>query len=135
VGNIEGRDITRGLADVVVCDGFIGNVVLKFGEGVTEMMMKLVKEGLKAHPMAWASLPFLWAALKDLRKKVDYTEHGGAPLLGVDGVCIICHGRSNAKAIRNALNVAARFAEKNVNQMITESLSKLDQEPGGATQS
>lgn len=125
IGNVEGRDIPRGKCDVVVCDGFIGNIVLKFGEGVAEMMLKLVKDELKAHPIAWASLPFLWAALKDLRKKVDYSEHGGAPLLGVNGACIISHGRSNAKAIKNALRAAARFAEKNVNAEIGRQIALI----------
>lgn len=124
VGNIEGRDITRGRTDIAVCDGFIGNIVLKFGEGVAEMMIKLVKEEFKAHPLAWASLPFLWAALKDLTKKVDYSEQGGAPLLGVDGICLISHGRSNAKAIKNAILAAQRFAEKNVNTGIAAEIAK-----------
>jgi glycerol-3-phosphate acyltransferase PlsX len=126
VGNVEGRDITKGTADVFVCDGFVGNVVLKFGEGVAEMMLKLVKQELKAHPLAWFSLPFLWAALKDLRTKVDYTEYGGAPLLGVDGVCIIGHGGSNEKAVKNALRTAAEFAERNVNKEIAQEITKYE---------
>jgi glycerol-3-phosphate acyltransferase PlsX len=126
IGNVEGRDITRGNCDVAVCDGFIGNIILKFGEGVAEMMLKLVKDELKAHPFAWASLPFLWAALKDLRKKVDYSDYGGAPLLGVDGVCIISHGRSNAKAIKNALLAAARCAERSLNKEIAAEILKIE---------
>jgi glycerol-3-phosphate acyltransferase PlsX len=90
------------------------------------MMLKLVKEELKAHPLAWAALPFLWAALKDLRKKVDYSDYGGAPLLGVDGVCIISHGRSNAKAIKNALKAAARCAENSINKVIAEEIMKVE---------
>ncbi|MHB9156046.1 MAG: phosphate acyltransferase PlsX, partial [Endomicrobiales bacterium] len=132
IGNVEGRDVTRGNVDVAVCDGFIGNIVLKFGEGVAEMMLKLVKEELKMHPIAWASLPFLWVALKDLRKKVDYTEHGGAPLLGVDGVCIISHGRSNAKAIKNALLVGVRFAANNVNNEIARAIALIEPEKTAA---
>jgi glycerol-3-phosphate acyltransferase PlsX len=128
IGNIEGRDITRGNCDVAVCDGFVGNILLKFGEGVAEMMLKIVKEEFKAHPIAWASLPFLWAALKDLRKKVDYSEQGGAPLLGVDGVCIISHGRSNAKAVKNALLASARFAEHNINTAIAAAIARADAE-------
>lgn len=126
IGNVEGRDIPKGKADVVVCDGFVGNIVLKFGEGVAEMMLKLVREEFKAHPIAWASLPFLWTALRDLRKKVDYTEYGGAPLLGVDGACIISHGGSNAKAIKNALKAAEKYAEKNVNLAIKSELGKYE---------
>ena len=128
IGNMEGKDIPRGRADVVVCDGFVGNNVLKFGEGVAEMMLKLVKEELKAHPIAWASLPFLWTALKGFRKKVDFTEYGGAPLLGVDGISIIAHGNSNAKAIRNAINVAAHSAENKINTLIASELPQYEQQ-------
>jgi glycerol-3-phosphate acyltransferase PlsX len=124
IGNLEGSDLPKGKADVIVCDGFIGNIILKFGEGIASMMLKLVKEEFKAHPIAWASLPFLWAALKDLRKKVDYTEYGGAPLLGVDGVCIISHGSSDAKAIKNAIKAAARCVEKNINSTISKEILK-----------
>ncbi|MCL2484801.1 MAG: phosphate acyltransferase PlsX [Endomicrobia bacterium] len=124
VGNIEGRDIPRGKVDVVICDGFIGNIVLKFGEGIAEMMLKLVKKGFKEHPISWASLPFLWFALKDLKKKVDYSEFGGAPLLGVDGVCLIGHGRSDAKAVKNAVFSAARAAEHDLTTEIKEAIAK-----------
>lgn len=125
IGNTEGCDITRGKADIVVTDGFVGNIILKFGEGVAEMMLKLVKQEFKAHPLAWASLPFLWAALKDLRKKVDYSEQGGAPLLEVDGVCMIGHGRSDSKAIKNGIRAASTFAQKNINTGIARELAKL----------
>lgn len=126
VGNLEGGDIPKGKADVIVCDGFVGNIVLKFGEGLAEMMLKLVRKEFKAHPIAWASLPFLWTALKGLRKQVDYSEYGGAPLLGVDGICIISHGSSNAKAIKNALRVAALSVEKNLNNVISSEIQKYD---------
>ncbi|MCL1972229.1 MAG: phosphate acyltransferase PlsX [Endomicrobia bacterium] len=126
IGNIEGRDITKGKADVVVCDGFVGNVILKFGEGLAETMLSLVKKGLKKHPIAWASLPFLWAALKDLRKKVDYRELGGAPLLGVDGVCIIGHGSSNGVAVKNAVLAGARAAEHDLTNEIKDAIAKYE---------
>ncbi|MDR3244743.1 MAG: phosphate acyltransferase PlsX [Elusimicrobiota bacterium] len=122
IGNIEGRDISKGAADVVVCDGFVGNVILKFGEGLAEMMLKLVKKGFKDHPIAWASLPFLWLAVRDLMKKVDYSEMGGVPLLGVNGVCIIGHGRSNAKAVKNALIAGANAVKHNFKNSIEEAL-------------
>jgi len=122
IGNIEGRDIAKGIADVVVCDGFVGNVILKFGEGLAEMMLKLVKKGFKDHPVAWASLPFLWLAVRDLMKKVDYSEMGGVPLLGVNGVCIIGHGRSNAKAVKNALIAGANAVKHNFKNSIEEAL-------------
>lgn len=125
-GNIEGRDVTKGKAEVIVCDGYVGNVLLKFGEGVAEMIFSIIKKELKDHPIAWVALPFMWPAIKDLRKKLDPTEYGGAPLLGVDGVCIIGHGGSNAKAIKNALKVAAQFAEKNVNNEIAQEIAKYD---------
>jgi glycerol-3-phosphate acyltransferase PlsX len=124
VGNIEGRDIPRGAADVVICDGFVGNVVLKFGEGLAEMMIRLVKKGFKDHPFAWASIPFLWLAIRDLMKKVDYSEMGGVPLLGVNGVCFIGHGRSNAKAVKNALFSGAKAVEHNFVKSIEKILKK-----------
>jgi len=124
IGNIEGREIPQGKADVVICDGFVGNVILKFGEGLAEMILKLIKKALKQHPMAWASLPFLWLAIKDLRKKVDYNEFGAAPLLGVNGVCLIGHGRSEWKAVKNAVLSAAKAAEHNITNEIKEAISK-----------
>lgn len=120
VGNIEGKDIPFGVVDVVVTDGFVGNILLKFGEGVAEMLLSLIKQSLKRHPFAWFALPFVWNAIRDLRKKVDFTEYGGAPLLGLEKVCIISHGRSNAKAIKNAVKVAKQMVEKNVNSMISQ---------------
>ncbi|MDR1695130.1 MAG: phosphate acyltransferase PlsX [Endomicrobium sp.] len=124
IGNVEGRDIPRGKADIVICDGFVGNVILKFGEGIAEMMLKLVKKGFKDHPVSWASLPFLWFALSDLKKKVDYSESGGAPLLGINGVCIIGHGRSHAKAVKNAILAGACAAEHDITHEIRDAIAK-----------
>jgi glycerol-3-phosphate acyltransferase PlsX len=124
IGNIEGKDVPCGKADVLICDGFTGNLLLKFGEGIAEMMLKLIKKGFKQHPIAWASLPFLWIALKDLRKKVDYDEFGAAPLLGVNGLCFIGHGRSEAKAVKNAVSAAAIAAERNLISAIKETITK-----------
>jgi len=125
VGNVEGRDIPRGTADVVVCDGFVGNAVLKASEGFAIAILALVKEEIKAS--GWltkmASLMIL-PALKTLKKKMDYAEYGGAPLLGVNGGFIICHGSSKAKAIKNAIRVAHEFTEKKVVEHIRESLAK-----------
>jgi glycerol-3-phosphate acyltransferase PlsX len=126
VGNIEGRDIPRSKVDVVVCDGFVGNVILKFGEGLSEMILKLVKRALKKHPFAWVSLPFLWLAIKDLRKSVDYTESGGAPLLGVGGISIVGHGSSNAKAVKNAVFAGVRAVEHNLVYEIKEAIAKYN---------
>jgi len=124
IGNIEGNDIPQGNVDVVVCDGFVGNIILKFGEGVAEMLFNLIKLELKKHPLAFAAIPFLWGALKDLLKRVDYAEYGGAPLLGIDGTCIICHGISNSKAIFNAIKVAVDSIRKNINEKISEEMKK-----------
>lgn len=124
IGNIEGRDIPKGGADIVICDGFVGNVILKFGEGLAEMMLKLIKKGFKEHPVAWASIPFLWLAIRDLMRKVDYSEVGGMPLLGVNGICIIGHGRSDAKAVKSALFTAAKSVEYNFIDSVEKSLKK-----------
>ena len=123
IGNVEGRDIYTGMADVVVCDGFIGNVALKVSEGLVEMVKLLLGEALQANSMRKAGYLLAQGAFADFRKRVDYSEYGGAPLLGVKGVTIISHGRSNANAIKNAIRVAAEFAEGNTNAQIEEELT------------
>ena len=122
VGNIEGRDILKGKADVIVCDGFVGNILLKFGEGIAEEFMNLFREEILKYPLRKMALMLFRGAFRDIKKKVDYAEYGGAPLLGVDGCSVICHGSSNAKAISNAIRVAGEFVEKRINQQIKESL-------------
>jgi len=122
VGNIEGRDILKGKADVIVCDGFVGNILLKFGEGIAEEFVNLFRDEILKYPFRKMGLTLLRGVFRDIKKKVDYTEYGGAPLLGVDGCSIICHGSSNAKAILNAIRVAGEFVEKRINQQIKESL-------------
>jgi glycerol-3-phosphate acyltransferase PlsX len=126
IGNVEGRDIPGGRVDVVICDGFIGNVILKLGEGLTEMMLKFIRKELKQHPITWVSLPFLWLVIRDLRKRVDYSEFGGAPLLGVEGVCIIGHGSSNGKAVKNAIFAGAKTAKHNIAAEIREAILKYN---------
>lgn len=125
IGNIEGRDIPQGTVDVVVCDGFVGNVVLKFGEGLASAIMRLLKDAVQQSGFLtkMASLMLL-PVLKRLRKKLDYAEYGGAPLLGVNGCCIICHGSSKAKAIKNAVRVAKEFTEQQVATHISEMIAK-----------
>lgn len=110
-GNIEGRDILSGDTDVVVCDGFVGNIVLKFAEGMANTVFSLLREELSK--AAGTKLGALLAkpAFKSIKKKMDYNEYGGAPLLGVDGVSIICHGSSKAKTIVNAIKVAKQCVE------------------------
>jgi glycerol-3-phosphate acyltransferase PlsX len=124
IGNVEGRDIYSGLADVVVCDGFIGNVALKVSEGLVEMMQSMLRESLEATVTRKLGYVLSREAYRDFRKRVDYSEYGGAPLLGVKGVSIICHGRSNANAIKNAIRVASEFAHSHINEKIEAELDR-----------
>jgi glycerol-3-phosphate acyltransferase PlsX len=123
IGNVEGRDIYAGDTDVIVCDGFIGNVALKVSEGLVEMVYQMLRESLEATITRKIGYVLARTAFKEFKKRVDYSEYGGAPLLGVKGVCIITHGRSNANAIKNAIRVAAEFAEGNVNERIEAELA------------
>jgi glycerol-3-phosphate acyltransferase PlsX len=122
VGNVEGRDIYTGETDVVVCDGFIGNVALKVSEGLVDMIYKTLRESLKATVTRQIGYVLARQAFKDFKKRVDYSEYGGAPLIGVKGVCIITHGRSNANAIKNSIRVAAEFAHGRINEQIEDEL-------------
>lgn len=122
VGNVEGRDIYTGQVDVIVCDGFVGNVALKVSEGLVEMVKHLLQESLEATITRKIGYVLSKTAFADFKKRVDYSEYGGAPLLGVRGVCIICHGRSNANAIKNAIRVAAEFSKGKINQQIEDEL-------------
>ncbi len=122
IGNVEGRDIYGGDVDVVVCDGYIGNVALKVSEGVADLVKHTLRESLEATISAKIGYVFSRTAHNDFKKRLDYSEYGGAPLLGVRGVCIISHGRANSKAIRNAIRVAAEFSHGSVNQRIEEEL-------------
>jgi glycerol-3-phosphate acyltransferase PlsX len=128
VGNVEGRDIYGGNVDVIVCDGFIGNVALKVSEGLVEMVRHLLRESLEATISGKIGYVLAKSAFLDFKKRVDYSEYGGAPLLGVRGVCIICHGRSNANAIKNAIRVAKEFSECRVSQRIEVELKVVGEE-------
>jgi glycerol-3-phosphate acyltransferase PlsX len=125
-GNIEGRELFNGKADVVVCDGFTGNVLLKVGEGVAELLERMVKEELARAP--WLKLPglFIAPALKRIRRRTHYASYGGAPLLGVNGVCIISHGRSNPTAMANAIRAAGEAACHDI-------VAKIGSHAGGAS--
>ncbi len=123
IGNIEGRDLFVGDCDVIVCDGLVGNVALKVIESTSHAMMEMLKRALKSSFAARLSGLLGRGAFYSLKKKMDYAEYGGAPLLGIDGTCIICHGSSNAKAIKNAIRVAGEEVTKNVNQHIIEKIS------------
>jgi glycerol-3-phosphate acyltransferase PlsX len=124
IGNVEGRDIYSGIADVVVCDGFIGNVALKVSEGLVDMVRTMLHESLAATVTRKIGYVLSQAAYRDFRKRVDYSEYGGAPLLGVKGVSIICHGRSNGMAMKNAIRVASEFAVGSINETIEAELER-----------
>jgi glycerol-3-phosphate acyltransferase PlsX len=123
VGNVEGRDLYNGNADVIVCDGFIGNVALKVSEGLVEAVRFLLKESLKSTISSQVGFLLSKKAFADFKKRLDYAEYGGAPLLGLKGVCIVGHGSSNATAIKNAIRVAAQFADTKINAKIEQELA------------
>src|SRR5579883_598345 len=125
VGNVEGRDIPAGSVDVVVCDGFVGNVVLKLSEGLSEALIGMLREQMSSTLPSKLAAAVLRPGLRKLFKRLDYAEYGGVPLLGIDGSAIISHGRSNARAIKNALRVARETAETGVASAIAEGLARL----------
>jgi glycerol-3-phosphate acyltransferase PlsX len=123
IGNVEGRDIFNGTVDVTVCDGFIGNVALKTSEGLAKLVNVSLRESLKMTVTSQVGALLSQRAFKAFKKRLDYTEYGGAPLLGVRGVCIVGHGSSNERAIMNGIRVAAEFAHAEVNSGIEAALS------------
>ena len=122
IGNVEGRDIFNGSVDIVVCDGFVGNVVLKVSESIAGVIGKLLKAQLKKSFVTRLGALLAKPAFDALKKECDYSEYGGAPLLGVDGNCIISHGSSDARAIKNAIRVASEFVKYEINQHILEAV-------------
>ena len=114
IGNIDGKDLFTGIVDVVVCDGFVGNIALKISEGLAESITKMLKRDISDKPSGRIGFLFIKPALRNFRKKIDYSEYGGAPLLGISKTCIISHGRSTAKAIKNAIKLADEFSKKDV---------------------
>jgi phosphate acyltransferase len=125
VGNVEGGDLFNGHVDVIVADGFVGNVALKTSEGVARLIRTVLKESLKATITSQVGYMLSRSAFSDFKKRIDHTEYGGAPLLGLKGVCIITHGSSNANAIKNAVRVAAEFSARRVNESIERGLAAL----------
>ncbi|NLB34415.1 MAG: phosphate--acyl-ACP acyltransferase, partial [Elusimicrobia bacterium] len=123
IGNIEGTDILKGKADVVVCDGFTGNVILKFAESLGMSIFEMIKQEVDKSFVRKLGAGMMKGAFSGVMKKMNYEEIGGAPLLGVNGACILSHGSSTAKAIMNAINVSAEYIEQNVNKHIEENLS------------
>jgi len=129
VGNVEGRDLFNGHVDVIVADGFVGNVALKISEGVANLVRTVLKESLKATISRQVGYMLSRSAFSDFKKRIDHTEYGGAPLLGVKGVCIITHGSSNANAIKNAIRVAAEVSERHINDTIERGLAEIRPAP------
>jgi glycerol-3-phosphate acyltransferase PlsX len=121
-GNIEGRDILKGNVDIVICDGFVGNIILKFAESVLGVLSKSFKRNLGSNLFINLGALLVKPAFSELRRDYDYQEYGGVPLLGVNGISIICHGSSSAKAIKNAISVAERMSLQKVNEHISETL-------------
>ena len=128
IGNIEGRDIFKGVVDVVVCDGFVGNIILKFTEGITAGLFQTILAELEEHGGEGAVDRFK-PVMKRVYGKLDWQDYGGAPLLGVGGYCIICHGASEARAIKNAIRVGQQLVKSGVNQKIVEQVAASI--PGG----
>jgi glycerol-3-phosphate acyltransferase PlsX len=124
VGNVEGRDLFNGKADVLVCDGFVGNVALKISEGMAETVRFLLRQSLQATITRQVGFMLSRQAFVDFKKRLDYSEYGGAPLLGIKGVCIISHGSSNGNAIKNAIRVAAEFADSKLNRTIERQIAE-----------
>jgi len=139
VGNVEGKDVLGELADVVVCDGFIGNVLLKFAEGMASTFTGIIREEIEASWVSKLAALGLMPAFRRARQRMDYAEYGGAPLLGLNGLCIVAHGRSNALAIKSAVRVAAQAVQQQVVEHITRGLAeaqrRADSSPAGVTAS
>jgi len=129
VGNVEGRDLFRGAVDVIVCDGFAGNVALKISEGVADLVRSLLKESLESTVAAKVGFLLARHAFQDFKRRLDYSEYGGAPLLGVRGACIITHGSANNNAVKNSIRVAAEFATRDVMARIERELAASGGKP------
>ncbi len=125
IGNVEGRDVYAGTADVIVCDGFIGNVALKISEGLAETIERFLRREIQSSFYARLAYLPMRPVFRAFRRHIDYAEYGGAPLLGVDGVCVICHGRSNGRAIMNAILTAQTFVRIELNRHIREGIAQL----------
>ncbi len=129
IGNVEGRDVFQGDVDVIICDGFVGNICLKVSEGLAEAAMLMVKKEVVKSLVARIGYQLAKPAFRRFKKKLDYAEYGGAPLLGINGIGIICHGKSSACAIKNAIAEASKMIDIDVNQKIVNSLKENKIEP------
>ncbi|MFQ5340040.1 MAG: phosphate acyltransferase PlsX [Anaerolineae bacterium] len=128
IGNVEGKDIPRGLADVVVTDGFTGNVIIKLSEGVAGLLMEIMEEEIRRRPLAMAGAVLSKGAFGAVKGRLDYRKYGGGALLGVDGVVIVGHGRSDATAIARAIEVAHQAVQQNVVEAIRLGISRVESE-------
>lgn len=125
VGNVEGRDIFTGEIQIIVCDGFVGNVALKLSEGMAEAITKMLKEEMMGSFAGKAGLLFGHGPFQRVRKKLDYEEYGGAPILGINGIGIVCHGSSSARAIKSAVRMAASYVKKNIHERLTVQMAEF----------
>jgi len=123
IGNIEGKDVFTGRANVIVCDGFIGNIVLKTSEGLAETILKMLKREIANVATGKLGYLMIKPAIRNFKKRTDYDEYGGAPLLGINGTCIISHGRSSARALKHAIRVAAQLSRQRVHESIATTLN------------
>ncbi len=130
IGNVEGKDLFSGKCDIIVCDGFVGNVALKVAESLAEAMQVFLKRHLMSNPLGLLGALLLKTSFTRFKKEMDYSEYGGAPLLGVNGVVIIGHGRSNARAIKNAIRVSKEEVERKFNEKIVEAVKGEDEKAG-----
>jgi len=126
VGNVEGRDVFSGIVDVIITDGFTGNVMLKLSEGLTEAMLSMIKRELTASAVTKAGAVLAKPAFRNIKKRLDYSEYGGAPLLGVSRIVVIGHGRSNARAIRNAIKSVKEFSENRAGDRIEQGIAETN---------
>jgi glycerol-3-phosphate acyltransferase PlsX len=122
IGNVEGRDISSGIVDVIVCDGFVGNVAIKSSEGIAESMTAMLRAATRKSLWARIGYFFMRQVQENIKRRIDYSEYGGVPLLGVNGTCFICHGHSSPKAIKNAVGAACEYVRSDINHLVIEAL-------------
>ena len=122
IGNVEGRDISSGVVDVIVCDGFVGNVAIKSSEGIAESMTSMLRAATRRSLWARIGYFFMRQVQEGIKRRIDYSEYGGVPLLGINGTCFICHGHSSAKAIKNAIGAASEYVRGDINRLMTDAL-------------
>jgi len=122
IGNVEGRDISTGIVDVVVCDGFVGNVALKSSEGIADSMIAMLRIATRKSLWARIGYFFMRQVQENIKRRIDYAEYGGVPLLGINGTCFICHGHSSPKAIKNAVRAACEYVRGDINHLLIDAL-------------